>query len=190
MVSLLSCQQTFEAREILDVKEYDQVLTSIAPYVVRKHDDMSYEDRFKPESKSYYGLVMQKTGGHLKFFSETDTSKNFHYSYRDRSSLFEHYKSVGGYYRTDEKGKITFLNILYSTPRFTKEEALEKDPILFKEMVSKGNVASYIGNRKFVHTPNSDFYYNTKNNRWDYTANSSWNFLKTEEQKADSAANE
>ncbi|MBT1704374.1 hypothetical protein [Chryseosolibacter indicus] len=181
---LLSCNNSFDAKDNLTNEEYEEVLMKVAPYVIKKSDDFSYEDRFKPENASYYQRFIEKSKGELKYFKKTDTASIFFFSYKDLSSLYEHYQGLGGYYRTDDKGKITFLNILYHTPRFTKEEQREKDQILFEEMVSKGNVNAYIGNRKFIHTPNKDFYYNTKLNKWDYTPNSSWKFLNEAKQEA------
>jgi hypothetical protein len=181
--SLAGCKKTFEANDNLSKSEYEEVLMKVAPYVIKKRDDMNYDDRFKAENQPYYKRFIEKANGELKYFQETDTASIFFFSYRDLSSLYEHYQGLGGYYKTDENGNITFLNLLYHTPRFTKEEATKKDLILFKEMVTKGSMKRYIGNRKFVHTPNSDFYYDTKANRWGYTPNSSWIFLKEEERK-------
>jgi hypothetical protein len=161
------------------------MLMKIAPYVVQKHDNFSYEERFKQENQGYYKRFIEKASGELKYFIETDTAAIFFFSYRDLSSLFEHYQGMGGYCKTDVDGNITFLNILYHTPRFTKEEAAEKDLVLFKEMNIKGNVKAFIGNRKYIHTPNTDFYYNTRINRWDYTSNSTWRFLEKAKQEAE-----
>jgi hypothetical protein len=45
-------------------------------------------------------------------------------------------------------------------------------------MVNAGNVEKFMGNREYIHLPNADFEYNMAENRWVYTENSSWNFLK------------
>jgi hypothetical protein len=179
-----SCKKSYNARKNLSNKEYQLVLLKLAPYVLKKHDDFSFEDRFKPANERYYRKAIEKTSAELKYFVETDTANIFFLSYRDLSSLYEHYQGMGGYYRTDDNGNTTFLNILYHTPRFTKEDQIAKDPVLFKEMVTKGNVNAYIGNRKYIQTPSKDFFYNAKLSRWDYTANSSWKFLQEEEKKA------
>jgi hypothetical protein len=182
LIVVSGCKKSYEANDNLDRKEYNEVLMKIAPYVIKKSEDFSYEDRFKPENQDYYKRFIEKADGELKYFIRTDTASIFYFGYRDLSSLYEHYQGMGGYYKTDDKGNITFLNILYHTPRFTREEVLEKEPLLFTEMVNKGNVMAYIGNRKFIHTPNNDFYYNTKTNRWDYTPNSG-DFLRRRSNK-------
>ena len=160
------------------------VLQKLAPYVLKKHDDFTFEDRFNSANEKYYATAVEKTSAELKYFVETDTASIFFISYRDLSSLYEHYQGMGGYYRTDENGNITFLNILYHTPRFTTDDQIARDPVLFKEMVTKGNVNRFLGNRKYIQTPSADFYYSTKSNRWEYTENSSWKFLREEEKKS------
>src|SRR5690606_18916865 len=107
----------------------------------------------------------------------------FFFEYRDLTSLFEHYRGIGGYFKPGSADTLLHVNLLYHTPRFTAGEMKGKAEVLFAEMVKEGNVEKYIGNREFIHTPNEDFYYDVKTNRWDYTANSSWNFLKTEQMR-------
>lgn len=190
LVIVFGCSKSYEARESMSDERYQQTIAKIAPYVAKKHDEMSYEDRFKPESAPYFKDYVNKTEGTLQYFLSTDTAKIFYYTYKDKSSLFEHYRGFGGYYREDEDGKITFLNILYHTPRLTREEQAAREYNLFHEMVTTGSVEKYLGNREYVHVPNEDFFYNTTTNRWDYTANSSWKFLEEERKLAgDSVSN-
>lgn len=186
LIVLFACEKSYDATDNLNKEEYNAVLMKIAPYVIKKSDDFSYDDRFKPENQGYYKKFIDKAGGQLMYFLETDTANIFYFNYRDLSSLYEHYRGVGGYYKTDGNANIVFLNILFHTPRFTKPQMQNRSGILFEEMVTRGNVKAYIGNRSFIKTPNADFYYNTTSNRWEYTENSSWRFL--EEAKQNTAA--
>jgi hypothetical protein len=186
---LLSCKDSYNAHDNLTNEEYDDVMIAVAPYVAKKPDAITYEARFDEKNKEYYQKYIEATQSEILFFKKTDTANVFLFSYRDMSSLFEHYRGFGGYYKTDENGKISFLNLLFHTPRLTKEETTKTYPLLFKEMMMKGNVNAFLPNKKFIHTPNKDFYYNTKANRWDYTSESSWKFLQEAQQAADSAAN-
>jgi hypothetical protein len=186
---LASCKDSNNAHDNLNSEEYKKVIMAIAPYVAKKPDALSYEGRFDAENKEYYQRYIEGTQSELTYFKETDTANVFLFSYRDRSSLFEHYRGFGGYYKTNENGKITFLNLLFHTPRLTKEEALKRYPLLFKEMMTKGNVNAFLPNKKFIHTPNDDFYYNAKLNRWDYATGSSWKFLEEAKKAADSTIN-
>jgi hypothetical protein len=175
---LIAACNTYDAKKELTGVEYNKFLTRIAPYVIKKPDEFSYEERFDSGNQSYYQEFINETEGELTYFFKSDTVSFFFFSHRDHTSLYEHYRGLGGYTKLDKEGKIIFLNLLYHTPRFTKEEMEEKGRVLFKEMVTQGNVKKYVGDRNFIHTPNNDFYYNTKTNRWDYTPNSSWKFLE------------
>lgn len=178
LLFLIACENSKEAKKNLSETEYQATLTEIAPYVIGKSDEFTYETRFLPENKPFYDNFISLTGGELVYFKQRDTASLFYFQYRDLTSLYEHYRGLGGYYRKDESGKITFLNILYHTPRLTKTEITERSKLLFDQMLTKGDVKTFLGNKRFVQTPNDDFYYNTKTNRWDYTENSSWKFLK------------
>lgn len=185
---MLSCSASFEAKENLQGNEYTLTLLQIAPYVVKKPDEFSYEDRFKTENQTFYNRFIELTGGKLTYYYKNDTASLFFFEHKDLSSLYEHYRGLGGYYKSDVDGNIECMNILYHTPRLTRKEMDERRLLLFKEMMTLGNVAKFSGNREYIDTPNADFYYNTKTNRWDYTENSSWKFLEEAKQAADSAA--
>lgn len=179
--SVLACTQkknTLEARRALPGKEYDSLLIQLAPYVVKRPDGMGIQERFEKKSRGYYENYLRATGGKIVYYANKDTAGFFSFEYRDIGSLYEHYRALGGYFkRHPETGAFTFLNILYHTPRFARDEMNAKAQVLFQEMVNVGNVDGFVGNRLYIQTPNDDFYYNTGLNIWDYTPNSSWMFL-------------
>lgn len=182
---LAGCEESFKAKDNLSEKEYQSILNRLAPYIIEKSDNFSFEDRFKPEHKSFYDQYIEKTDGELKYFIKTDTANLFFFSYKDLSSLYEHYRGTGGYYKTNGSGEITYINLIYWTPRLTARERYNREPLLFNEMATRGNVDKYIGNKNYIQAPNADFYYNPKLQRWDHTENSSWKFLKEAKEKAE-----
>lgn len=173
-----STDKTFEANKTLSQKNYDSLLMLLAPYVIKKPDAMTYPERFDRSNRFFYKNYAELTGGKIRYYLKTDTAEFFTYEYQDKASLFEHYRTFGGYLRRNSNtGSIEFLNLLYQTPRCTRDELEAKGQVLFKEMITAGHVNSYFGNRDLVYVPNEDIYYDTKRNRWDYTANSKWRFL-------------
>jgi hypothetical protein len=182
-------ERGIEAKENLSETDYNTKLAALAPYVIGKADEFNFEERFNDKNKPFYANFIKISDGKLKYYSEADTASLFFFTYRDHTSLYEHYRGLGGYFKTDEDGQIQFLNLLYHTPRLTSAEIEKRGKMLFEEMRQKGNVMRFMGNREFIQTPNDDFYYNTKINRWDYTENSSWKFLEEAKQKADSIPN-
>jgi hypothetical protein len=182
--------QSYDARESLSAEEYDSVLVRVAPYVIKKPDELSYEERFLVKNRPFYQNFIRLTGGQISHYEKKDTAVLFFFQHKDLTSLYEHYRGLGGYYKEDSNGKIVYMNLLYHTPRLTKEEMESKGDELFNEMVQKGNVARFIGDRSFIDTPNDDFYYDTKLNRWDYTENSSWKFLEQAKERAEKEADD
>ncbi|GEM_PF-1147586 len=178
---LFSCSKskTTEAGKILSQKDYDSLLIQLAPYVVKKPDAMTYAERFDRSSRSFYKNYIDLTSGKIRYYFKTDSVEFFTYEYQDKASLYEHYRTFGGYVkRNPDTGKIEFLNLLYQTPRCVRDELEAKGQVLFKEMISSGNVDKYFGNKDLVYVPNEDIYYDHKRNRWDYTENSKWRFLE------------
>lgn len=178
IVFVIAACQTFDAQENLDNQAYSNWLLRLAPYVNKKPDGANWKDRFDERLASHYLQKIEAQESELMYFLRKDTLTYFFYVNKDLSSLFEHYRGHGGRFQTNESGEIKFLEILYYTPRWTKQEVKDKGRALFKDMVVNGHVNQYIGQKNYIHIPNEDFYYNTSENRWDYTGNSSWGFLE------------
>lgn len=184
VVAVFACETSLDARKQMEVKRYDRLLSNLAPYVVKKPDALTYDNRFESLNRPFYNNFIELSHARLSYHKQTDTANFFSFVYQDLTSLQERYRAIAGYYRMNDHDSIIFVNLLYHTPRFTAEELKQKDRMLFENMVTKGNVDRFIGNKGFVETPNKDFYYNARVNRWDYTENSSWRFLDSARQRA------
>lgn len=181
LFALSGCTKTksFEAAKVLSRKQYDSLLIQVAPYVIKKPDAMTFEERFDMKHRTFYKNYCALTGGKIRYYAKSDTVEFFSYEYQDKASLYEHFRSFGGYVKRDPvSGTIIQMNLLYQTPRCTRDELEAKGQVLFKEMVTKGNVDAFFGNKGLVYVPNEDVFYDTKRNRWDYTENSKWRFLE------------
>ncbi len=191
LLTLVGCTRPapIEARKALSKRQYDSLLVQISPYVIKKPDAMDYAERFEMKNRHFYRNYLQLTEGKLRYYLKTDTAEFFAYEQRDLTSLYKHYRALGGYIKRDPlTGQILHLNLLYHTPRFEKEEMDAKDQVLFLEMIATGDVSKFVGNRQYIQTPNDDFYYDTNRNLWDYTPNSSWKFLQEARDLVDSIA--
>lgn len=176
---LQACEtQKYKAEKYLTQSQYDTLLVKLAPFVNKKPKSATFSERFTPKYTSYYEACVKGQESSMPFFYSTDSIHYFYYVNKDLTSLYEHYKGFGGTFKKHKDGQIAGLNLVFTTPRLTKEEITEKGKELFIEMVKTGDVATYKGNRQYVHLPNADFEYNKAENRWVYTENSSWSFLK------------
>jgi hypothetical protein len=178
---LVSCRDKFDAKTNLGETTYHELLLGLAPYVNKKPKSATMEERFDRRFASYYEQRIMEQQSEIRYYVATDSVHYFFYVNKDLTSLYEHYRGHGGYFVYDDEGAIKTLNILYYTPRWTKEEVNEKGRELFEEMLKTGNVKKFMGNRDYIQTPNNDFYYDVTNNLWQYTENSSWKFLEARE---------
>jgi hypothetical protein len=174
---MMACTKTYNAAGNLSKAQYDSLLLKLAPYVVKKPDEFSYDERFDIRNRPYYKNFISTSGAGIQYYHENDTAAFFFFRYRDLSSLYEHYRGIGGYLSRDASGNIIFLDLLFHTPRFTLSQMNNRSEILFEEMVVRGNVLKFLGNRSFIETPNADFFYDTELHRWNHRRNSSWKFL-------------
>lgn len=179
----VACQPNTAPEEYLTPVQLAQLKDNLLPFVIKKPDQLTYENRtdigFRP---LYREIDIAQQGQILRLFP-TDTAWFFVYHHKDLSSLFEHYRELGGYLKMDEQQNITYLNLLYHTPRWTPEEMEEKSSELFNTMIEQGNVQEFIGNKAYIKTPNEDFIYDPTINQWIMTENSSWKFLNEVEQR-------
>jgi hypothetical protein len=187
---LTSKCSTYEPRKHLDENQYNDYLLKVSPFVNKKPKNTDFDDRFHKSNQHYYQILIAETNARLDFFYPTDTAIFFLYTLKDLTSLYEHYRAHGGYFRVNAKDSIVHLNLLFYTPRFTGDEMKEKGTKLFKEMVKKVNLKKYMGNRDYIHVPNDDFEYSAVENRWVYTENSSWKFLEEAKESAGSERRE
>jgi hypothetical protein len=182
---LLRCASP-DPREMLGEEEYQQLVAELTPYVHKKPDGIRFAERFSDRLKPYYAKLQAASEGRLRFYAQKDSLHYFYYVRRDHTSLFEHYYGYGGVFRRNEQGGIGQLELFFQTPRLTREEEKERGSELFAEIRASGHAKKFLGNRAYIKTPNADFYYNSRENRWDYTPNSSWNFMQ--EARAEAAA--
>ncbi|EMR03632.1 hypothetical protein [Cesiribacter andamanensis] len=177
LLLLQACSQ-HDPRAFMGEVEYQQLVQTLTPYVHKKPEGIAYNERFSDRLKPYYARLQAATEGQLRFYKQQDSLHYFYYVRRDPSSLFEHYLGFGGVFTKNSLGQITFLELFFQTPRLSWQQADQRGRLLFEELLQKGHAKAYVGNRDYIKTPNADFYYNSRENRWDYTENSSWKFIQ------------
>lgn len=177
IVLFASACSNYSPDKVLNHEELKGLTVTMAPYLYKKPDHVAFEDRTKPENQRHYAEMQNACKGKFTHLMKKDDTLYFNFMYTDISSLYEHYKSFGGKALVHEN-EVTYLNLYYHTPRIEPKDTNKVIDLLFGELAKNGNVAKYLGNRELIHTPNDNFYYDIENKHWDYTPNSSWNFLK------------
>lgn len=176
LLLLAACSQ-YAPEKTMNAEELEQLSKTMAPFLYKKPDHVAFEERTNPENERHYREMQNACQGKFTHLKTKGDTLYFNFMYTDISSLYEHYKSFGGKVIVKEN-KVEYIHLYYHTPRIEPKDTAKVNDLLFANLVKKGNVDKYIGNRDLIHTPNDDFYYDVENKHWDYTPNSSWNFLK------------
>ncbi len=169
---------SIDAGDNLDAKATQSLLLELAPYVNKKPDQASFEERFSSVNQPYYEAKVKSQDAEIRYYVERNDTAYFLYVNKDLTSLFEHYRAQGGCFVREKDGAIKYLHLYFHTPRLTKEELLKRGEELFRYTLENKHINAYLGNIDYVKTPNQDFYYNDSLNKWEFTKNSSWRFLK------------
>jgi hypothetical protein len=172
-----SACSNYSPEKVYSSEELKELTGTMAPFLYKKPDHVAFEDRTKPENQRHYSEMQNACKGKFTHIKKQGDTLYFNFMYTDISSLYEHYKSFGGkVFIVSEE--VRYINLYYHTPRLEPKDTSKVNDLLFGELAKNGHVNKYVGNRDLIHTPNDDFYYDTENKHWDYTPNSSWNFLK------------
>lgn len=174
---LFSCanhapEKTFDAQQLATFTN------NMLPYLHKKPDHVGFNDRTLPAHARHYEEIQMASQGVFSALKKEGDTLYFNFTYKDRSSLYEHYQAFGGKTVLDANLKPVYVNLLYHTPRLGPEQKETVPAELFGYMASHGNINAYIGQREFVKTPNEDFEYNVAEKHWQMTENSTWKILE------------
>jgi len=178
IVCLLSaCRQPYQPDNLLSKSEIDTLLVDISVYIDNKPDNISFDDRFKPENRRYYANKVQVQENKLLFLHKKDDVYYFCCQKKDLRSLYEHYLLVGGTFTKTPNG-IENVDLKFYSPRLEPEKVEKVATLLFDEMVKTQNIKKYWNEKEMVEFPNKNFYFDVNAKRWLQTDSSEWKFLE------------
>ncbi len=156
----------YEVSNFIETGKQDSLLTDIITYVYSWPKEAKSHTRFEAEHREYY--IEQLSKFKWIYYYVSPEGKHHFYVLRPARSLHGHKRGVAGTYYLNSEGKITDFFEVFNTPLLPEEEIKEKGKILFKELIEKGSVESYIGNIEWVEFPYENSYYDTTNYEWAY----------------------
>jgi hypothetical protein len=140
----------------------------MAVYTEKEPDEYEYAfaDRWKNENYPYYKERAQKL---MLIHYYRDEEQNTEYlSFIKRfPSLYDDYRAQGCIIRRNDADSIVYFSIPFVTPMVRKENCIELSETLFDELVSKGNVNKYLGNKKYLEWPTKKVFYDTTTYDWE-----------------------
>jgi hypothetical protein len=176
----------FPKNYFLSEKEKENRVNFLLPYVLPKAENTNFEDRFKDSSKEFYKIQAANDSLflHSYYVDPKDSLHYFMVQRKDRKSLYTDYRAIAGLYKI-KNGVPVEIELKFLTPMMRKDTIMLKAPFLFNELVTKGTVAKYIGNREYIDWPSQDVFYNKEENKWQLKADSEWAKVMKEAQKID-----
>lgn len=179
----------YKPEKVFNESDLATLTTNMLPYLYKRPDKVEFADRDKPEHAKHYQEIHAIEKGVFTELKKVGDTLYFNFTYKDRSSLYEHYRAFGGKTVLSADLKPDYLHLLYHTPRIEPDKKVAIPAELFGYMVKHKNIDKYLGNPEYIKTPNADFYYNIEEKHWDMTPNSSWKFLEEMKEEAEAAMN-
>jgi len=189
IVAIATACTNHKPESVYNAEDLQTFTTNMLPYLYKRPDHVAYEDRDKPEHARHYQELHAVEKGEITLLKKEGDTLYFNFTYKDRSSLYEHYRAFGGKTVLTADLKPDYLHLLYHTPRLEPDKKVAIPAELFGYMVKHKNIDKYLGNVEYIKTPSADFYYNVEEKHWDMTPNSSWKFLEEMKEEAEAAMN-
>lgn len=182
----LGCESSSNHRQVkLEEDERTQLLQQLAVYLDDRPENVSGDARFDSVHRAFYAELVKLNEASLEQLVAKGDTLYFMYKKRDRRSLYEHYRFMGGKLVMTNAVDVAYLDILFHTPRLSPEE-LEKGSFLFDKMLAGESLASMHGDMKYIEWPDADYGYNPVQRKWELKADSKLNEIDYfREKKAD-----
>lgn len=182
---LMACQPATHEQVPLSEPDRAALLQQLAVYLDDRPENVSGDARFDTAHQAFYAELVKRSEASIEQLVAKDDTIYFMYKKRDRRSLYEHYRFIGGKMVMPQAAKITYLDILFHTPRLAPDE-LEKGLFLFYKMLQGESLSAMHGDMKYIEWPDADYGYDPALQKWTLRADSKLNEVEYfKEKKAD-----
>jgi hypothetical protein len=161
------------------------LLLNLATYLDDRPENVSGDARFDSLHRAHYERVVELNEAELVSLVQKRDTLYFLYKKRDRRSLYEHYRFIGGKMVSRSLPEIDYLDILFHTPRLAPDD-LDKGSWLFEQVLKGKSLEAYWGDMKYLEWPDKDYGYNPQTRKWELRKESKLNEVEYfREKKAD-----
>lgn len=163
LVFLASCssKDKYDVARYYNVKEQDELLTSIVTYIYTAPTYVTMKDRFLPKHRNYYSFLASKFSIEKYFIADDGT----HYFYLIRPAPQNEKRGVGGHFKMGKEFQLIEFREVFVTPALPETEVKDRCSFLFDEMV-KNSIDKYLVMESYVQWPNPVSYYDTTTYEW------------------------
>jgi hypothetical protein len=185
LLGVVACGPGSPSQVELTEIQRESLLQQLAIYLDDRPENVSGEARFDKKHKKFYAELVKRNEASIEQLVAQCDTLYFMYKKKDRRSLYEHYRFIGGKLAMSDSANIAYLDILFHTPRLGPEE-LDKGQFLFDKMLAGESLASMHGDMKYIEWPDADYAYNPAARKWELKPESKLNELEYfREKKAD-----
>lgn len=182
---MFACAPKDHEQVKLDESSRQALLQRLAIYLDDRPENVSGDARFDTVHKVFYAELVRLNEASIEQLVARGDTLYFMYKKRDRRSLYEHYRFMGGKMVMQQLPQITYLDILFHTPRLSPDE-LDKGMFLFNKMLAGESLESMHGDMKFIEWPDADYGYDPTQRKWVLRSSSKLNEVEYfREKKAD-----
>jgi len=162
---LAACEPSGHEQLPLSEHERGIVLQQLAVYLDDRPENVSGDARFDTAHGAFYAELVKRNEASIEQLVAKGDTIYFMYKKRDRRSLYEHYRFMGGKMVMTRTAEIGYLDILFHTPRLSPEE-LDKGQFLFDKMLAGESLLAMHGDMKYIEWPDADYAYDAALRKW------------------------
>lgn len=182
---LAACRPAGHEQLALSEQERGVLLQQLAVYLDDRPENVSGDARFDSVHRAFYADLVNRNEASIEELVAKGDTIYFMYKKRDRRSLYEHYRFMGGKLVMTNAKEIGYLDILFHTPRLAPEE-LDKGMFLFDKMLAGKSLSAMHGDMKYIEWPDADYAYDPALRKWVLRPSSKLNEVEYfREKKAD-----
>lgn len=174
MILALGAACTNQKELDLGAEKRTDLIYNLAVYLDDRPENVSGDARFEAVHREHYQRIVQQNEVELVRLVAVEDTVYFLYKKRDRRSLYEHYRFMGGKFTSAELPNVDFLDIVFHTPRLAPNE-LERGEWLFDKMIAGKSLEAYWGDLRYLEWPDKDYTYNPQSRRWELRPDSKLN---------------
>lgn len=157
---------TYDPAKTFTTAQKDTLLVNMITFIHKRPEAAINRDRTDPAFRKYY--VDQLGRYKLVYHQQAPDSTHWFYLIRPARSASGDERGVGGRFRTDAAMGLVEFEEIFNTPVLPEAELKAKGLMLFQEMMDKGNVDAYQGERSLVEWPDGRLKYDRQRREWRY----------------------
>lgn len=168
---MLSCKEKIEENDInfyFEIEQSEDILAQVISYVYSRPKEVSSENRFNPEFRSFYKKELRNFEI-LHFFQNKEDGFYYYYLLRPARNIHENKRGVAGKFQLDSSSTIINFEEVLVTKMIEEQKVIDFGMLIFEEFSEKkGEIKMTPLREDLIEFPDERTYYNTDSYEWLY----------------------